>query len=391
MEISGFKISEKTTDIAIKNMKAYLELLSEKEKSASRFKSWKKRWWRIWSPRMWRALIGRSETKIIKEDVKLEDINKFANMTKLIDELSNEKKWIDMNITDLEKEILSKLKTMKTIGTVRRNIIIDHTLSGTSSREDIMKLVFEMLYPSKNTEDLIERFKYIEDTKIFLLDVFDSMPISEIADDNNFVKKGESGKAKIEATEKFKETYNKLLQSITYGELKDLMDTALEDKLKDKLKELINSKKNNNDNLNSEELEKEKTKTIKETIETIGKQLEEKDLGKYSVEELEDLKQKLESIGIDYDSVKEELESEIEKYLKSAGIDYDKIKNNYNNIVNKMVDKGDFVVGKSEEQEIEEAEKMIRESKDIIAKAEEIKKAEETKEVKDEGRIQTYI
>ena len=301
MSLAGVKIDEKT-DTAIKNMKSYLNNLNKKDRSDQ---SLRKRFL---------FAIGRSEENKVRKKFKLEDINKFADMPELIQELSEKEKLIDLTVQ--EKNILNGLlpyykrikkndkKTKKddknlvektkpnTIGRIRE--IVDFMQKrdtvenrAITDKKDILKIAFEMLYPSKNVNDLIERYEYITNKDNFQFDLFDDMNISELADDKNFNKIKENGKEKMTVTKKFNEKYKELLQNIKYGKLKDLMNNKIKAKLKEKLQQGLNTikitkynnnviKKNIDNNLDIPE-EKSKEKVIEE----IEKKLKEKDLEQY--------------------------------------------------------------------------------------------------------------
>ena len=54
---------------------------------------------------------------------------------------------------------------------------IDQDKRAMTDTKDILKIAFKMLYPSKNVDDLIERYEYITNKVNYKIGLFDDMNI----------------------------------------------------------------------------------------------------------------------------------------------------------------------------------------------------------------------
>ena len=211
MVLAGCKIDEKT-DTAIENMKAYLDSLSP------------------------------DVSERVKKKLSINDIHRFANMPKLIKSLADTRHrlfWKLIYLSEHEKSVIEGLSGVKSEITIDalKELVVKMTSKDIADKkserikeDDVLKIAFKMMYPNlkqeasnenneielkeinddnsnvdkkdKSVEDLIKRYNCITNNEE-LLNVFGSMPVSEIMNDDNFVEL----EGKLYVTEKFKNKY----------------------------------------------------------------------------------------------------------------------------------------------------------------------------------------
>ena len=208
MATAGIPITA-NTDTAIANMKAYIGSLKEKEAEA------------------------------VSKELKLSDMNRFADMPKMIYDLAQAGL---ITLSDKERYVLNGLLGSNRFGMVStvnngdvrigniRNLMeqtrgteekpIDLTLP---SDEEILEIAARMTHPTQAPKVFADRYNFVMDN--VELDVIDAMSLSVIADGDNFV----TGKDdKIVSTWKgFEEEYERLLKATTIGEIVDTENEAI--------------------------------------------------------------------------------------------------------------------------------------------------------------------
>ena len=207
----GMSITEKT-DTAIANMQAYLAYL---EKS---------------SPK---------ESKAVRKELRLSDINRFADMPKMIYDLAQAGL---ITLSDKERYVLNGLLGSNRFGMVStvnngdvrigniRNLMeqtrgteekpIDLTLP---SDEEILEIAARMTYPTQEPKVFADRYNFVMSN--VELDVIDAMSLSVIADGDNFVT-GKDDKV-VSTWKGFEEEYERLLKATTIGEIVDTENEAI--------------------------------------------------------------------------------------------------------------------------------------------------------------------
>ena len=198
MAITGIPVTA-NTDIAISNMFAYLKGLSDKE------------------------------AKAVREELKLRDINGFANMPSVINRLAQ--KGL-ISLTDKERYVLEGIKGKGNnvrIGDIRN--LMEQT-RGTEERpidltlptdEEILEIAARMTYPTQEPKVFADRYNFVMDN--VELDVIDAMSLSVIADGDNFVT-GKDDKV-VSTWKGFEEEYERLLKATTIGEIVDTENEAI--------------------------------------------------------------------------------------------------------------------------------------------------------------------
>lgn len=413
MTLAGIEINE-NTDMAIKNMKGIYSYLEDNVVKV-RFKNMGTvskifSFVTLGLPFGIKAL--RAKSKLKEKFFRLNNIKIFADMPQLIKtlleknriKLQKKEKSILESLFKTKEDIMKEniklkgknnwldnfLKEEKTeANTIGRMKKVVEENKGKDDAENILKIAFKTLYPAKDTQVLIERYKYIIENFQFATDVLDDMSISEIADDNNFVdienKKSEenltkeikAADKKIATTEKFNNKYKEAIQGITIDKLNEIEKSEL-NKFKDtKLKEF---KKN--------ELEKFKKTKLEKSKENNDKNLNDKKIEQEFEENFEKkLKQKFEN---DFKQNEEkDFEKDFEQELKNRDIKYnDIVKNNYDNIVNYVSKK---LEPKKEEKQKEEVKEEPKEEQKGEAKESKEEESKEDKKVQEKTSAQKMV
>ena len=338
MAQAGIPITEKT-DTAIANMQAYLGKLSPEE------------------------------AKAVRKELRLSDINRFADMPTLIYDLAQKG---TITLSDKETYVLKGLigKDSRTgrvstvnngdvrIGNIRN--LMEQT-RGTEERpidltlptdEEILEIAARMTYPTQDPKVFADRYNFVINNVEF--DVIDRMSLSVIANGDNFVTNGDD---KVVSTWKgFEEEYERLLKATTIGDILDM--EAEEIKYRDR-DDIINTYGENKYNAMSSAYNRFERKVGRDRVREIMASPYSDAVKKSEREAYEKYLQQITAQGVeDSQSMAQRLAyrktttgNSFNRDFERRGIDYGAAKDNYNSLL-------EFFEGKG--IPTEEAEKLAR-------------------------------